>query len=141
LENTIRVAQVELLREVDYQLEANAAEKYQALLNETGEKDFVVPDVFRPLSTQRLLTTRYCPGVPLGQLDSAPQSVRNMVIVEIEYQYMLIARLERVCFAYRFMSYFDGVSCKPIRIGQTFYTTRTKIRFVPTFMCIPSKFI
>ncbi|KAL6079751.1 putative aarF domain-containing protein kinase 4 [Balamuthia mandrillaris] len=76
-ENTVRVAQEELLAECDYEREAHCQMRMRQLLE--GDEAYVVPRVIAPLSTKRILTTELVSGVPVEKLKDADQQTRNHV--------------------------------------------------------------
>ncbi|CAG8755571.1 3431_t:CDS:2, partial [Gigaspora rosea] len=63
LDNTIKVARKELLWETDYIREAECVEKFQTLLK--NDKNFVVPQVIKELSTKMVLVCERMMGEPL----------------------------------------------------------------------------
>jgi aarF domain-containing kinase len=91
LDNTIRVAEKELLWEVDYQREAENITTFRELLTKSQERTkgdhvfaprktfFDLPSVVNELSTKCVLTTEYIEGVPLSKLTDYPQDVRDRV--------------------------------------------------------------
>ena len=77
LENIIKSARVELKRECDYRHEADSQERFRQLL--ADDPDLVVPEVIRSASSERVLTSEWLNGVPLDQVKSQPQAVRDAV--------------------------------------------------------------
>ena len=69
LDPMIAVAREELRLECDYVHEATAQRRYQALV--ADDPDFIVPTVISALSTRRVLTTTWLPGVPIDQVVEA----------------------------------------------------------------------
>ncbi|KAJ3162639.1 hypothetical protein HDU86_003612 [Geranomyces michiganensis] len=83
LDNTIRVARIELARECDYIHEADAARRFATLLGDSTS-GVSVPAVIDELSTARVLVTDYVPGEPLGQISPhLPQAVRDSMATRI----------------------------------------------------------
>eukprot|EP00128_Syssomonas_multiformis_P007061 Colp12_sorted_trinity150504_noHs@8846 len=95
MENTMKVAQLELGWECDYQREAKCMEVYRRLLGDTW--GLSVPGVVPELSTRSVLTTHLVPGTHLDQLFTAPQPVRNAVSTRL----MMLSLRE--IFEFRFM--------------------------------------
>lgn len=81
LENSIQVAQRELVWECDYSREAVFMDRFREWLGD--EADFVVPQVYRELSTGKVLTADYLPGVPVNRLTDSSQEVRDRVATAI----------------------------------------------------------
>ncbi|KAJ3404838.1 putative aarF domain-containing protein kinase 4 [Chytridiales sp. JEL 0842] len=83
LDNTIRVARVELKAECDYKREAEAVERFRKLLGIHGTKPtkegFYVPKVIEEVSTESVLTTEFVEGVPVGKVVDLPQHVRDSI--------------------------------------------------------------
>ncbi len=77
LENIIKTARVELKRECDYRYEAESQERFRVLL--ADDPDLVVPEVIHSASSERVLTSQWLDGIPLDQVKSQPQEVRNAV--------------------------------------------------------------
>lgn len=77
LENIIKSARVELKRECDYRHEADSQERFRRLL--ADDPDLVVPRVIHEASSERVLTSEWLNGVPLDQVKSQPQAVRDAV--------------------------------------------------------------
>jgi len=95
LDNTLRVAQEELLWETDYLREAKATKKMKHLLSD--EDIFVIPSVIDELSSERVLTTELIDGRPIEYVVECDQQTRNTVAEAImrlclreifEFQYM-----------------------------------------------------
>ncbi|TPX55046.1 hypothetical protein SeMB42_g00034 [Synchytrium endobioticum] len=95
LDNTIRVARIELGWECDYQREAANSTRMRNLL--IGDKGYSVPKVMDDLTTSQVLTTEFVEGVPIGETGKLSQGVRDRIG----------ERLLRLClrelFAFRFM--------------------------------------
>lgn len=81
LENTIRVAKLELQMECDYEREADSMIKFAKLINESNffSANFSIPKVFKELSTKRVLTSEFLPGFSIGEAVKCSQEVRNNV--------------------------------------------------------------
>lgn len=77
LENSLKILSQELHEECDYLREANACEHFRLLLNE--DPAFAVPLVHKHVTTRRVLTMDYMPGVPLRSLKDASQSLKDHV--------------------------------------------------------------
>ncbi|KAJ3174277.1 hypothetical protein HDU88_000245 [Geranomyces variabilis] len=83
LDNTIRVARIELARECDYIHEAEAARRFARLLGD-NTPGVSVPAIIDELSTERVLVSDYVPGEPLGQISPyLPQAVRDSIATRI----------------------------------------------------------
>ncbi|KAI8849578.1 ABC1 family-domain-containing protein [Chytridium lagenaria] len=77
LENTIRVARLELGWECDYEREAEAMERFRALVE--GLEGFHVPKVVKELSTKRVLCMEFVEGVPIGKVVELEQWKRDEI--------------------------------------------------------------
>ncbi|KAI8925462.1 ABC1 family-domain-containing protein [Entophlyctis helioformis] len=97
LDNTIRVAQLELGWECDYLREAQASDRFAESIARAGIRGFHVPKVFHDHTTARVLTSEFVDGVPMDKTASLDQQSRNR----------LGDRLFRLClselFTFRFM--------------------------------------
>ncbi|KAJ3179364.1 hypothetical protein HDU87_002973 [Geranomyces variabilis] len=83
LDNTIRVARIELARECDYIHEAEAARRFATLLGDSTP-GVSVPLIVDELSTARVLVSDYVPGEPLGQISPhLSQAVRDSIATRI----------------------------------------------------------
>lgn len=82
LENTIRVAQKELIWECDYKRELDCMERFGLLLQ--NDKYLKVPRVFRNISTEKVLVSEFVPGFPIGKATSLPQHKRDQVRIVIQ---------------------------------------------------------
>lgn len=71
-------AKAQLHAETDYQREAEAMRRYQALVAEPS--DLAVPRVEAEYSTARVLAMQYMPGRPVDQLRAHTQATRNHVV-------------------------------------------------------------
>ena len=76
-DSAIRTAKKELKWECDYEREAAYAEKFARLL--ANDPIFIVPKVFRELTTKKVYTTEYFDGLVLDDCVSLPQDTRNWV--------------------------------------------------------------
>ncbi|CAG8563944.1 24392_t:CDS:2 [Racocetra persica] len=77
LDNTIKVARKELLWETDYIREAECVEKFQTLLK--NDKNFVVPQVVKELSTKMVLVCERMMGEPLTHAVAYDQELRDQI--------------------------------------------------------------
>jgi aarF domain-containing kinase len=78
LDRTIEVARKELTWETDYRRELEATEKFNQLMK-GYDSSFLVPKVYRNLSTSKVLVTEWMDGVSLDRCITLPQSIRNKV--------------------------------------------------------------
>lgn len=81
----LEVAQHELHRECDYAIEASNQMTYRDLIiNDTQlSHTFRVPKVFDDLSTKRILTSEYVPGVPIDRVHTLPLETRDRVATDM----------------------------------------------------------
>jgi aarF domain-containing kinase len=77
LDRTIDVARKELAWETDYLREAEATERFRALLEHSSE--FLVPRIYRNLSTSKVLVMDWMQGIPLDRCVTLPSSIRDKV--------------------------------------------------------------
>lgn len=63
IDNIVKVAKRELAWEVDYNREAEFTTNFKELIKEYPE--YKVPKVFTDLTTARVITTEFLPGVPM----------------------------------------------------------------------------
>ncbi|RKO92885.1 ABC1 family-domain-containing protein [Blyttiomyces helicus] len=77
LDNTIRVARLELGWECDYVREADCMERFSKIIE--GSDFFDVPGVVRELSTRQVITTDFVEGVPLGKVMDLSQGARDKI--------------------------------------------------------------
>eukprot|EP01117_Protostelium_nocturnum_P021030 TRINITY_DN994_c1_g1_i2.p1 TRINITY_DN994_c1_g1~~TRINITY_DN994_c1_g1_i2.p1 ORF type:complete len:450 (-),score=110.19 TRINITY_DN994_c1_g1_i2:1391-2740(-) len=77
IDRTIDVTKKELLVETDYHNEAKNQMQYFNLLS--NDPDFVVPSIIPSLSTSKVMTSEFMPGIPVDSVASWDQSVRNWV--------------------------------------------------------------
>ena len=98
LQNTLRVAEKELLWETDYVRELAYTVQFKAWLEDPNDHvrlalrrhrmrvcDFVVPACYPALSTKHVLVTTWMEGVPIHQVCLMPQAVRNRVALSVLY--------------------------------------------------------
>ena len=77
LDSLIDVAREELSGECDYVREAEAQERFRALVG--ADPSFEVAAVVREASTRRVLTTTWVRGAPIDQVAALPQAVRDSI--------------------------------------------------------------
>jgi aarF domain-containing kinase len=77
LENTINAARIELGREADYIAEAESMERVAGLIGRN--ESFEVPSVVHKLSTRRVLTSEFVPGIPINEAAGETQEVRDRI--------------------------------------------------------------
>ncbi|XP_066308850.1 protein ABC transporter 1, mitochondrial-like isoform X2 [Miscanthus floridulus] len=77
LDRTMKVAKQELARECDYVLEASNQKRYKELLCD-GD-GYYVPKVIYQLSSKKVLTSEFVPGVPIDKVAQLSQETRNYV--------------------------------------------------------------
>lgn len=65
VDNIVKVAKRELAWEVDYNREAEFTANFGEMIKNYPE--FKIPQVFGDLSTKRVLTTEFVPGVPMDK--------------------------------------------------------------------------
>ena len=63
IDNIVKVAKRELAWEVDYNREAEFTATFKEMI--TDFREFKVPQVFGDLTTARVITTEFLPGVPM----------------------------------------------------------------------------
>ncbi|KAL5717191.1 hypothetical protein ACHQM5_010246 [Ranunculus cassubicifolius] len=95
LDRAMKVAEEELSRECDYELEAANQKRFQHLLS--NAQGFYVPSVFENLSSRRVLTTQLVNGVPIDKVAQLSQETRNYVAKK------LLELSLRELFVFRFM--------------------------------------
>jgi len=71
------VAKQELARECDYVLEASNQKRYKELLSDS--EGYYVPKVIDQLSSKKVLTSEFVPGVPIDKVAQLSQETRNYV--------------------------------------------------------------
>jgi aarF domain-containing kinase len=120
LDNTIRVAAMELGWECDYVREAEAMMRFAGCLEKARVRGFRVPRVVRELSTRNVITSEWVDGVPIGSILHLSQEKRDEVClfsrVVVKNGFLLTSlsiflqigdRLLRLClkelFEFRFM--------------------------------------
>jgi aarF domain-containing kinase len=81
IENAAKVAKKELAMECDYTLEAVAQQRFKKLVasDAWAASHVTVPEVFPELSTDKILTSEFVPGVSIDNLVDMPQEVRDAV--------------------------------------------------------------
>ena len=79
LDNALAVAKKELALECDYTYEASAQERFRALLQAEGSRDYYVPEVFPAASGPRVLTSEFVAGVPIDRVEDMSQAHRDRV--------------------------------------------------------------
>jgi aarF domain-containing kinase len=82
LENTIRVARLELARECDYILEAQNMIRFDKHLQESKldlKRYFKVPKVFKDLSNENILVTEFVEGVSIDRARVLSQETRDQL--------------------------------------------------------------
>ncbi|XP_044952628.1 protein ABC transporter 1, mitochondrial [Hordeum vulgare subsp. vulgare] len=77
LDRAIKVAKQELARECDYFLEASNQKRYKELLSDS--EGYYVPEVTDELSSKKVLTSEFVPGVPIDKVAVLSQETRNYV--------------------------------------------------------------
>ncbi len=71
-----RVGQEELIRECNYEIEAENQIRFKQLVNSCPERDrLYVPKVFPELSTKQILTTELVSGVAVDRIANMSQEV------------------------------------------------------------------
>lgn len=63
VDNIVKVAKRELAWEVDYNREAEFTASFKDMI--TDFKEYKVPQIYKELSTARVITTEFLPGVPM----------------------------------------------------------------------------
>ncbi|KAG7388772.1 putative aarF domain-containing protein kinase 4 [Phytophthora pseudosyringae] len=80
IDEIIRVGKEELTAECDYFSEAENQERFKDLIEQSGMGEkYVVPRVYRELSTSRILTTQLISGVAVDKAVHLSQGVRNSI--------------------------------------------------------------
>ncbi|KAI5003494.1 hypothetical protein ZWY2020_030654 [Hordeum vulgare] len=77
LDRAIKVAKQELARECDYFLEASNQKRYKELLSDS--EGYYVPEITDELSSKKVLTSEFVPGVPIDKVAVLSQETRNYV--------------------------------------------------------------
>ncbi|RLM92069.1 aarF domain-containing protein kinase 4 [Panicum miliaceum] len=77
LDRAMKVAKQELARECDYVLEASNQKRYKELLSDSD--GYYVPKVIDQLSSKKILTSEFVPGVPIDKVAQLSQETRNYV--------------------------------------------------------------
>lgn len=81
LESSVAAARKELGWETDYIREAEATVRFRDLLKD--DPVFDVPSVIPNLSTAKVLTTTWANGIPVSQLERAPQALRDWLATKM----------------------------------------------------------
>ncbi|KAJ3064304.1 hypothetical protein HDU98_012268 [Podochytrium sp. JEL0797] len=97
LDNTLRVARMELAWECDYTREADAMRRFRTLLKEDPVEGVYVPRVFDDVCTAQVLTCEFVDGVSIGSVGHLSQAKRDEIGTR-----MLQLCLKQL-FTYRFM--------------------------------------
>ncbi|KAJ3110034.1 hypothetical protein HK100_003173 [Physocladia obscura] len=86
LDNTLRVAKIELARECDYLAEASAMLRFKKLLSSSSCRSSVslansvnVPRVFEHISTSKVLVCEFVDGVSIGSVSHLDQTKRDEI--------------------------------------------------------------
>ncbi|ETK85171.1 Atypical/ABC1/ABC1-A protein kinase [Phytophthora nicotianae CJ01A1] len=80
IDEIIRVGKEELTAECDYLTEADNQERFKELIEQSGMGEkYVVPRVYRELSTARILTTQLISGVAVDKAVHLSQDVRDSI--------------------------------------------------------------
>ncbi|GKU90524.1 hypothetical protein SLEP1_g4510 [Rubroshorea leprosula] len=79
LDRAMKVAEKELSRECDYELEAANQKQFRDLLSNANAEGFYVPLVVDDLSSKRVLTTELVSGIPIDKVALLDQDTRNFV--------------------------------------------------------------
>ncbi|KAG7396121.1 putative aarF domain-containing protein kinase 4 [Phytophthora boehmeriae] len=80
IDEIIRVGKEELTAECDYLSEADNQERFSDFIQQSGmDGKYVVPRVYRELSTSRILTTQLISGVAVDKAVHLSQDVRNSI--------------------------------------------------------------
>jgi aarF domain-containing kinase len=77
VENVIEVVKHELMDECDYKREADCYEKFKQLVG--NDPVFLVPKVYKELTTQHILVTELVEGEPFDKHEHLSQEQRNFV--------------------------------------------------------------
>lgn len=75
IEALLAEAKTQLQLETNYQYEAEELENFTRLL--AGDNDFILPEIYQPLSHQNILAMSFLPGQPVEQLESATLEQRQ----------------------------------------------------------------
>lgn len=78
LQPLLAEAKQQLHKEADYQQEAAYLQRYRQLL--ADDSNFLLPTVYPELSTRQILTMGFVEGVPVEDLLSQPQALRDRVM-------------------------------------------------------------
>ena len=78
IENVVSVMKRELMEECDYVREASCNERFGELLK--NDPVFLVPKVYKNLTTKNILVNEFIEGEPFDKCDHLPQETKNYVI-------------------------------------------------------------
>ncbi|XP_073009800.1 protein ABC transporter 1, mitochondrial [Typha latifolia] len=93
LDRAIKVAKEELSRECDYLLEARNQKQFRDMLS--NSEGFYVPMVIDKISSRKVLTTEFVPGIPIDKVALLSQETRNYVgrkLLELTLKELFIFR-------------------------------------------------
>jgi predicted unusual protein kinase regulating ubiquinone biosynthesis (AarF/ABC1/UbiB family) len=77
IDSLLEEAKAQLLMEADYLQEASFINNFRGLMI---DKEFVLPEVDKDLSTQSILVMNFIEGVPIDKVETLDQAVRNKVV-------------------------------------------------------------
>jgi len=99
IDEIIRVARSELVEECNYSMELENQLKFQSYLaqDRTLSERVYIPQVYRDLSTPKVLTTEFVHGVPIDKTSTLSQQTRNAIARTMLYLTI------RELFVFRFM--------------------------------------
>nr|CAB3477065.1 unnamed protein product [Digitaria exilis] len=98
LDRAMKVAKLELARECDYVLEASNQKRYKELLSDSD--GYYVPKVIDELSSMKVLTSEFVPGVPIDKVAQLSQETRNYVgckLLELTIKELFVFRFMQAC--------------------------------------------
>jgi aarF domain-containing kinase len=130
VENVIKHVKIELFNECDYIREANYSEIFADLLK--NDAFFTVPKVYKNVTSKHVLVTDFVNGVSIDKCMDLDEDTRNTVCSASKFNNHFVPGLEKIsfalrlpktCYGYASPNYSNGITCKPIRIGQTSCTT------------------
>ncbi|KAF9595233.1 hypothetical protein IFM89_038087 [Coptis chinensis] len=93
LDSAMKVAEEELARECDYELEASNQKRFYDLLSNT--EGFYVPIVIDDILTKRIITTELVTGVPIDKVALLSQETRDYVgkkLLELSLKELFVFR-------------------------------------------------
>uniref|UniRef100_A0A804UFS5 ABC1 atypical kinase-like domain-containing protein n=1 Tax=Zea mays TaxID=4577 RepID=A0A804UFS5_MAIZE len=97
LDRAMKVAKQELARECDYVLEASNQKRYKELLCDSD--GYNVPKVIDQLSSRKVLTSEFVPGIPIDKVAQLSQETRNYVgckLLELTIKELFVFRFMQV---------------------------------------------